>query len=296
MNSCASLFLECIYTEVAQRINRKHFSGRRQRGCVCGKRRETGQSPRRPVHRLTRPVDGVCQVRTVCRRRRSGVEGGVSLWRELFAFDSSPTHLGWKRRRKKKSRSTQVIFFFQLPCVVVFLSLSASLIILSLSAAGGGGGSGLKSGQGVAVWGSLSFNYLPACPSLLLTHHHLPPLYTHTLSFTLLPLFIYQGETSFLSRHSPGDALSLRTFSSPPHYLSFSSSAKLFQLLCFLAIYLTACVCRALPRVWLSPAPSALSLSRALASTGSVHSCALSGLTFRFRQTRTNAGRRLARL
>ena len=76
-----------------------------------------------------------------------------------------------------------------------------------------------------------------------------PPLYTHTLSFTLLPLFIYQGETSFLSRHSPGDALSLRTFSSPPHYLSFSSSAKLFQLLCFLAIYLTACVCRALPRV-----------------------------------------------
>ena len=96
---------------------------------------------------------------------------------------------------------------------------------------------------------SLSFNYLPACPSLLLTHHHLPPLYTHTLSFTLLPLFIYQGETSFLSRHSPGDALSLRTFSSPPHYLSFSSSAKLFQLLCFLAIYLTACVCRTLPRV-----------------------------------------------
>ena len=205
MNSCASLFLECIYTEVAQRINRKHFSGRRQRGCVCGKRRETGQSPRRPVHRLTRPVDGVCQVRTVCRRRRSGVEGGVSLWRELFAFDSSPTHLGWKRRRKKKSRSTQVIFFFQLPCVVVFLSLSASLIILSLSAAGGGGGSGLKSGQGVAVWGSLSFNYLPACPSLLLTHHHLPPC-THTLFHSSSSFYISGWDVVFvppLARRRP---------------------------------------------------------------------------------------------
>ena len=130
------------------------------------------------------------------------------------------------------------------------LSLSASLIILSLSAAEEGWRQWAEEWAGSCrLRFSLSFNYLPACPSLLLTHHHLPPLYTHTLSFTLLPLFIYQGETSFLSRHSPGDALSLRTFSSPPHYLSFSSSAKLFQLLCFLAIYLTACVCRALPRV-----------------------------------------------
>ena len=185
MNSCASLFLECIYTEVAQRINRKNFAGRRQRGCVCGKRRETGQSPRRPVHRLTRPVDGVCQVRTVCRRRRSGVEGGVSLWRELFAFDFS--HPFGMEEEEEEEEPIYASHFLFSTAMCRRLSLSLSIFDNSFS---------FGSWRGVAAVGwrvgrelpfevlslSLSFNY--ACPSLLLTHHHLPPC-THTLSLSL---------------------------------------------------------------------------------------------------------------
>ena len=174
-------------------------------------------------------------------------------------------------------------------CCRLSLSLSASLIILSLSAAEEGWRQWAEEWAGSCrLRFSLSFNYLPACPSLLLTHHHLPPC-THTHSLSLFFLFLYiRVRRRFCPATRPATPSHFAPFLAHPTISLFLRPQNFFNCFVFsLSISLRACA-------ELYPAcdyrrPQVLSLSLALASTGSVHSCALSGLTFRFRQTRTNA-------
>lgn len=102
-----------------------------------------------------------------------------------------------------------------------FLSLSASLIILLVAEGGDSGWPGRELPFEVSLFQRRRRLLLLLYPSLLFSLAFFPahivrlllaPPLGRLLSFTGDSFLRYQGATSFLSRHSPGDALSLRTF------------------------------------------------------------------------------------
>ena len=89
---------------------------------------------------------------------------------------------------------------------------------------------------------SLSFNYLPACPSLLLTHHHLPPC-THTHSLSLFFLFLYiRVRRRFCPATRPATPSHFAPFLAHPTISLFLRPQNFFNCFVFsLSISLRAC-------------------------------------------------------